>query len=123
MALRDRARALRADMTDAERRLWSCLRDRALGVKFRKQVPLGRYIVDFASFEVGLVIEVDGGQHLEQEEADAVRDAWLRTEGFHVLRFWNDEVMENLDGVVEVVAEHVRRSTPHPSPPPQGGRE
>lgn len=123
MSLRETARSLRADLTGAERRLWGCLRGRALGPKFRRQVPLGRYIVDFASFDARLVIEVDGGQHLEEEATDVARDAWLRSRGFRVVRFWNDEVMENLDGVVEVLAEVIRGSTPHPDPPPQGGRE
>ena len=100
------ARDLRQQMTDAERFLWSRLRRRFLGAKFRRQVPLGPYIVDFACMRSKLVIEVDGGQHLENL-ADAARDRWLAENGFRVLRFWNHEVLQNLDGVLERIAMEV----------------
>jgi very-short-patch-repair endonuclease len=97
-----RARALRQSMTDAERRLWRYLRRHFLGVHFRRQVPIGSYIVDFACLRRKLVIEVDGGQHLESEE-DLVRDRWLKEQGYRVLRFWNHEVLRNTEGVLEVI--------------------
>ena len=97
------AKALRHEMTQAERALWRALREGSLGVKFRRQVPLGPYIVDFASLERNLVIEVDGGQHADCD-ADRVRDAWLQGQGLNILRFWNHEVLRNLPGVLEVIA-------------------
>ncbi len=97
------ARDLRQQMTDAERFLWSRLRRRFLGAKFRRQVPLGPYIVDFACLRSHLVVEVDGGQHLEST-ADAARDRWLVENGFRVLRFWNHEFLQNLDGVLARIA-------------------
>jgi len=100
------ARDLRQQMTDAERFLWSRLRRRFLGAKFRRQVPLGPFIVDFACMRSKLVIEVDGGQHLESS-ADAERDRWLAENGFRVVRFWNHEVLQNLEGVLERIAMEV----------------
>ena len=99
-----RARGLRVHMTDAERKLWFALRDRRFaGFKFRRQVPLGHYIVDFACFEQRLVIEVDGGQHADSA-ADRRRDRWLAANRFRVMRFWNNEVLSNLEGVMTVLA-------------------
>lgn len=97
------AKVLRKKMTDAERRLWYRLRaHRFAGHKFKRQVPLGPYIVDFASLNRKLIVELDGGQHAKRF-ADARRDAWLRTEGFKVLRFWNIDVFQNIDGVLEMI--------------------
>jgi very-short-patch-repair endonuclease len=107
--LTDLARALRKQMTDAERLLWSRLRRHFLGTKFRRQVPLGDFIVDFACMGSQLVIEVDGGQHLENA-ADRTRDEWLEANGFHVLRFWNHEVLQNLDGVLVRILEAVEKA-------------
>jgi very-short-patch-repair endonuclease len=93
-----RARTLRATMTDAERRLWSVLRSRRLqGYKFRRQRPIGPFIADFACIEHRLVVEADGGQHLEGEY-DARRTAWLEARGWRVLRFWNNEILANTEG-------------------------
>lgn len=90
-------------MTDAERRLWSRLRHRqVLGVKFRRQVPIDRFIVDFATFDRRLVVEVDGGQHADNRSDDA-RDLRLRSLGWRVLRVWNSDVLTNTDGVVQVI--------------------
>jgi very-short-patch-repair endonuclease len=98
------ARRLRRDLTDAERRLWHQLKDRRLaGLKFRRQHPIGRYVADFACVERRLVVEVDGGQHAESA-ADRARDAALQAAGFRVLRFWNNEVLQNMDGVVRTIA-------------------
>ncbi|HXP74044.1 MAG TPA: endonuclease domain-containing protein [Stellaceae bacterium] len=103
-----RARALRVTMTDAERRLWACLRGRRLvDYKFRRQHPLGRYIVDFVCIEHRLVIEADGGQHNENA-ADERRTAWLEQQGRQVLRFWNNEVLTNSEGVQEMILEVLR---------------
>ncbi len=102
-----RARELRRNMTDAERALWRELRGGALGGKFRRQAPLGRYIVDFVCLEKHLIVEVDGGQHAENR-SDQERDRWLESQGFRVLRFWNNEVLGNMSGVLEVIAEALR---------------
>lgn len=96
---RHRARSMRVDATPAEAMLWQALRDRRLGgFKFRRQVPLKGYILDFVCFDARLIVEVDGGQHGESV-SDSRRDAVFRTDGFRVLRFWNDEVTGNLNGV------------------------
>src|SRR5579884_3049765 len=120
---RDLARHLRKNMTDAERRLWWELRHRQLqGCKFRRQAPIGSYIADFVCFEKRLILELDGGQHAERVEEDATRTGWFAEQGYTVLRFWNHQVLEELDGVMEAIW-RVVASSPHPSPPPQGGRE
>jgi very-short-patch-repair endonuclease len=121
--IRLRARKLRNNPTEAEKFLWRQLRFWQIGgYKFRRQQPLGKYIVDFICFEKRLVIELDGGQHAEQRmKYDSERDAWLIAEGFFVLRFWNDEVLKNIDGVKEVILSKLD-NTPFLSPSPQGGR-
>jgi very-short-patch-repair endonuclease len=102
--LKENARRLRKQMTDAERALWHLLRRKKIdGHRFRKQVPIGKYIVDFACLDARLVIEVDGGQHADAAEADRQRDAWLRSQNFRVLRFWNNDVLRNQEGVMEVI--------------------
>ncbi|PIV76219.1 MAG: hypothetical protein COW56_01950 [Rhodocyclales bacterium CG17_big_fil_post_rev_8_21_14_2_50_68_7] len=114
------ARMLRHDMTDAERRLWSRIRGRQLGAYFRRQAPLERYVLDFVCFPARLVIEVDGGQHAESA-ADRVRDAWLKERGFRVLRFWNNEVLGDIEGVLEATMsalEDARSRSCLPPPPP-----
>jgi very-short-patch-repair endonuclease len=98
-----RARRLRVMMTDAERRLWSALRSRRLqGFKFRRQHPLGNYILDFACIEHRLVIEADGGQHADNK-ADAHRTAWLESQGWRVIRFWNNDILANTEGVLDTI--------------------
>jgi very-short-patch-repair endonuclease len=119
---RARARQLRRNPTDAERLLWRKLRFWQVdGLKFRRQQPLGPYIVDFVCLEKRLVIEVDGGQHAENANYDTERDAWLRAQDFVVLRFWNNDVLKNIDSVVEQVIKTLK-STPYLNPSPQGGR-
>jgi very-short-patch-repair endonuclease len=101
-------RELRRNQSDAESILWARMRNsRFEGVKFRRQHPLGNYIVDFASLDAKLIIEVDGGQHNESGmiEEDKQRTKWLESKGFKVLRFWNSDVFENLDGVLEKIRE------------------
>jgi very-short-patch-repair endonuclease len=119
---RDFARHLRKNMTDAEQRLWRELRYRQLdGRKFRRQAPIGSYIADFVCFEAKVIVELDGGQHAEQFEDDSRRTAWLESQGFRLLRVWNHHVFQDLDSVMQVIWDALQ-STPHPNPPPQGGR-
>lgn len=116
------ARQLRKKPTEAELRLWSAIRRRQLdGLRFRRQVPLGSFIVDFACYDARLVIELDGGQHAEQQQADAARTAWLESRGFQVLRFWNNEVFENLDGVLTVIRDAAITEPSKKSPSPSMG--
>lgn len=119
-----KARELRKNPTDAERYLWQYLRFRQFGgYKFRRQQPLGRYIVDFVCLEQKLVIEIDGGQHSTQVQYDQERSAWLEAQGFRVLRFWNNEVLREVETVKAVIWEAVMQSHPHLSPPPSRGRK
>lgn len=125
--LKNRARWMRANPTEAERRLWTILRDRRLGnMRWRRQEIIDEaYIVDFICFEHRLIVEVDGSQHCDSK-ADAVRDKYLISNNFHVLRFWNDDVLTNLAGVAEAILHKVGLSrasnhlTPTPNPLPQG---
>lgn len=112
---RDRARSLRQGSTDAERCLWLRLRGRGLrGHKFVRQEAIGPYFVDFACRERRLVVEIDGGQHADSK-SDAVRDAWLAQHGYRVLRFWNNDVLSNIEGVWETISAALpAESAPHP---------
>jgi len=104
-----RAQMLRKRMTDAERRLWSKLRMRQVeGFRFRRQAPVGPYVVDFICLELKLIVEVDGGQHA-MPQADAKRTAWLESEGYRVIRFWNNDVLKNTEGVLQSFYETLRR--------------
>jgi len=97
----ERARRLRADMTEVERRLWFRLRGRQLeGHRFRRQIPMGPYVLDFACMKARLVIEVDGGQHAVSADRDDRRTAWLESQGYTVLRFWNNDVLEEPEAVM-----------------------
>ena len=105
---RERARRLRREQTEAEQRLWIHLRaKRMMGGKFRRQHPIGKYIVDFSCIERGLILEADGGQHADQVEADQRRTAFLVERGFRVLRFWDNEVFFQLDAVLEKIAKEI----------------
>jgi very-short-patch-repair endonuclease len=140
---------MRSEMSEAERVLWLQLRAHRLdGLRFRRQTPIGQYIVDFVCHEQRLVIELDGGQHAESQH-DAKRDRWLESKGYRVLRFWNSDVFQNREGVLETIVGAARATlstslgeidaaqqrrerdkpqlpalgaTPLPGPPPQGGR-
>jgi very-short-patch-repair endonuclease len=106
------ARKLRRDSTEAERRLWSKLRARRfLGLRFRRQHPIDRYFADFACLEIGLVIELDGSQHMQDtaQRRDATRTAVLAAHGFEVLRFWDNDVLRDFDAVLQSIAGVVRR--------------
>ena len=107
----DRAKELRRNLTVAERALWQILRDRQLGARFRRQFVIAPYIVDFVCPEASLIIEVDGGQHAEAGEHD-YRDAVLRLKGWRVLRFWNNEVPQNREGVAERILEALNSAEP-----------
>jgi very-short-patch-repair endonuclease len=118
---RDRARTLRRGMTVAENSLWRILRSRQIeGQRFRRQVPLGRYIVDFLCHQARLVIEVDGGQHEPSSLQEAERSRFLKSQGYRVLRFWNHEILENPDGVHAMIVGHLR-DHPHPTLLHRGG--
>ena len=115
-SLLNNAKTLRSHQTDAEQQLWHQLRaHRFMGLKFKRQKPIGHYIVDFICIEYQLIIEVDGGQHIDQMEYDDERTAWLESEGFMVLRFWNHEVLQEMDGVLERIRQAVVE-TAIPSP-------
>ena len=108
------ARKLRKLSTDTEHLLWRHLRGRQIGgFKFRRQQPVGNYVVDFVNLEKKVVIELDGGQHLLHLD-DRIRDEWLRAEGYTVLRFWDNQVFSNFEGVLETIRDALL--TPHPSP-------
>jgi very-short-patch-repair endonuclease len=118
------ARRLRRSQTDAERASWFRLRDRRLqGLKFRRQVLIGNYVVDFCCEAGRLVIELDGGQHAERSEHDAARTADLQSRGYLVLRFWNNDVLRNTSGVLESILDTLASDPPHPDPLPNGERE
>jgi very-short-patch-repair endonuclease len=110
----DRARSLRRDSTEAERRLWSVLRNRRLeGIRFRRQVVIGRYVADFCSSHPKLIIELDGIQHEVQKAYDEARTRYLEARGYPVLRFWNADVSAHLDAVVSTIAEEIGKIDTH----------
>ena len=110
------AKDLRKRSTDTERLLWKHLRAKQFeGLKFKRQQPVGKYIVDFICFEKKVIIELDGGQHLQpsEKQKDRERDAWLEAQGYRVLRFWDNEVMMNTRGVLEMIRKTLS-GTPSP---------
>jgi very-short-patch-repair endonuclease len=112
----DLARKLRHEGTEAERRIWHLLRSRQIGTKFRRQQPIEGYIVDFVSFERRLIIEIDGGQHTDRSDYEERRTRCLLANGFRILRFWNNDVIENEEGVYERIMSEVRTArAPSPS--------
>jgi very-short-patch-repair endonuclease len=114
------ASALRRNMTDVEQTLWAALRNRQLGgFKFRRQATIGRYIVDFLCAERRLIIELDGGQH--SPDADAPRTAALEEAGYRVIRFWNSDVNQSFDGVIDTILGALQEERPSPNPLPQAG--
>ena len=117
-----RARTLRQNMTEVERRLWQILRSHQInGYRFRRQVPIGWYIADFAYHEARLIVEIDGGRHDRSSPRETERSEFLQSEGYRVLRFWNNEVRENLDGLQQRIVDELRHVTPTPTLPHHGG--
>ncbi len=113
-------RTLRKNMTFAEQKLWSTLRfGQMSGYKFRRQHPFGNYILDFVCLEKKLIIEVDGSQHMDQPDCDEVRTKFLENAGFRVLRFWNNEVLNELESVKDVIFRALE-THPHPNLPLEG---
>jgi len=114
----NRARSLRNQATDTERHLWRYLRNHQLGgYRFRRQMPIGNYIADFACLEAKLIIELDGGQHQEQAEYDARRDLQMEAQGFRVLRFWDNHVFQETQAVLEVILRALEKTAPTPTLP------
>jgi very-short-patch-repair endonuclease len=119
--LKSRARRLRRQQTDAESQLWARLRARQLcGAKFRRQHAIGPFIADFCTVERGLVIELDGGQHATQAQADQRRSVYLERSGYRVLRFWDNEVLMNMEAVLQRIFQAL--NDPHPCPLPKRAR-
>ena len=118
-----RARELRRNPTDTERKLWHHIRDKQIeNFRFRRQRPIGKYIVDFICLEANLVIELDGGQHADHQQYDAERTKYLTAQGLHVLRYWNNDVMQNIEGVLEDIRAALMQRTPS-QPSPREGKE
>jgi len=119
------ARTLRKESTDAERWLWQRLRNRdLLGWKFRRQHPIGCYIVDFVCIEKKIIIELDGGQHAENQMADSARSEYLNEKGYQVLRFWDNDVLVRGEAVLSTILSYLNEETPSPwSSPPGRARE
>jgi very-short-patch-repair endonuclease len=121
-----RAREMRKELTPAELALWSRLRGDQLGIRFRRQHLVGSYIADFFAHSVKLVVEVDGDSHNERREYDQKRTYWMNRKGLTVVRYTNEEVLKNLDGVAQAIADlcaSAARPSPLPSPPSTGKRE
>ena len=122
MNLKERARDLRKNPTEAEKKVWSKLRNRQLeNYRFYRQFVIGCYIVDFICRERNLIIEIDGGQHCESKE-DYIRTAFLEDKGYKVIRFWNNEVIKNMDGVLNKISEDLKTLTPTLSLKEEGER-
>lgn len=118
-----RSRELRLNATEAERKLWAQLSARKVaGVRFNRQFPIGPFICDFVSRTAKLIIEVDGGQHAVDVEKDQARTAYLETQGYRVIRFWNNDVLDRTEGVVGEI-EHILATCPPPTPPINGRGE
>ena len=118
----DRARGLRHDMTDAEQALWYRLRNRQLDdCTFRRQHPIDCYVVDFVCTERWLVVELDGGRHLDHQDYDDARTRYLQAKGYRVLRFWNNDVLTNIESVLEVVTNALASPGPSPQLSPRRG--
>ena len=117
-----RSRALRNNPTEAERKLWAALSNRQVsGVRFNRQVVIRPFICDFVARSVKLIVEVDGGQHALNAAEDQARTQFLHKRGYRVIRFWNNDVLANIDGVVEII-ERALRDRPSPNPSRSGGR-
>lgn len=117
------ARKLRNNLTDTEKVLWYYIKSRQVqNLKFRRQAPIGPYIVDFVCYSIKLIIELDGSQHRDKENMvrDQKRDDWLRKQGFKILRFWDNEILENINGVMEEILTYCPNQNPPLTPPIKG---
>ena len=121
--MKQRARELRRNQTEVERVFWNHVRGRRLsGFKFRRQHPIGPFVADFVCLEQRLIVELDGGQHAENVEEDRKRSRFLESRGYRILRFWNNEVFENMEGVLQTVLSVLNGASPSPRPsPPESG--
>mgnify|MGYP000533559838 CR=1 FL=1 len=120
--VQQRARALRNTSTDVERFLWRYLRRRQIADRrFRRQVPIGGYIADFVCLESKLVVELDGGQHQTRHHHDTRRDRYIEKRGFKILRFWNNDVLQQAEAVLQQIWQALQPSAPLPFPPPRSG--
>ena len=107
--LKERSRELRKNLTEADQKLWHKLRNKQINAhKFRRQFILGNYIVDFICLDKRLIIELDGGQHMDNVDYDSKRDEWLKKQNFIVLRFWNNQVLNEIDSVLEVIVKNLK---------------
>jgi len=115
----EHSRQLRRDMTDAERKLWQCLRGGQLdGLKFRRQHPIPPYVADFCCVGEKLIVELDGSQHNEQK--DATRTRYLESQGWRILRFWDNDALSQTEAVIEAIWNEIEKPNPHPNPSPDG---
>jgi very-short-patch-repair endonuclease len=115
VSVKNRARDLRKNQTDAELALWQLIRAKRIeGLKFRRQHPISPYIVDFICTEKKLIIEAGGGQHADAVEYDQKRTTFLESKGYTVIRFWNNEILTNIEGVYEVILKHIEKPVPSP---------
>ena len=122
--MKNHARKLRSNQTDAERRLWQFLRNRQLrGFKFRRQYPMPPFIGDFVCVEAGLVIEIDGGQHLLDQSRDAVRARFLESIGYRTVRYWDNDVLLRTGEVLEAILLELGFPSPQPSPKGRGNKD
>ena len=111
--MKEKARSLRKNQTDAELALWQLVRGKRFnGIKFRRQHPIAPYIVDFICTNNKLIIEIDGGQHADAIEYDQKRTTFLESKGYTVIRFWNNEVLTSIEGVYETILKHIEKPVP-----------
>ena len=117
------AKSNRKESTKSEKIIWNLIRNKKINARFRRQHQIGDYVVDFVSIEKKLIIEIDGGQHNNEQDVkyDEKRTLFLKNLGFKVIRFWNNDVLNNLDGVYDIINETLRDWRPHPSPLPDKG--
>jgi len=119
---REHAKALRREMTEAEKKIWWRLRSgQTEGYRICRQTPFGSFITDFVCHEAKLIVEIDGGQHNPASTEGARRTSFLESQGYRILRFWNNEVLQNPEGVQTAIARELHRNHPHPHPPPSKG--
>ena len=117
------AKSNRKESTKSEKIIWNLIRNKKIGARFRRQHQIGDYVIDFVSIEKKLIIEIDGGQHNNEQDVkyDEKRTLYLKNLGFKVIRFWNNDVLNNLDGVYDIISKILQGERPHPNPLPDKG--